>query len=149
MMPLENQLLFNSVAIWLATGEMPLDVEISFINSYNYKTKQPTIAERFQKLRHSHNPYAIEFYYKDTLRLVDRMIEEEDPVHFYSKDCAKCQYNPICTQELRGFDTESVIHSLYEKVERDYEVRVGLKPSSEAGKDASTNENTFKLHLKI
>lgn len=150
MLPLENQLLFNAAAIWQATGEMPTEVEISFANSYNYKTKSPTVSERFQKFSHVHNEHAIEFYLKDVLRLMDRMIEEENPVHFYSKDCAKCPYNAICSQELRGFNTDNLIASQYEKVERDYEV--GLKSSTaavEASKDSTGNKEPFKVSLKL
>lgn len=150
MIPLENQLLFNAVAIWLDSGVMPLRVEISFINSYNYVKKQPTLTERFQKFVHVHNPHAIEFYYKEMLKLMDRMIEDEDPVHYYSKDCSKCQFNAICTQELRGFDTESLIHSQYEKVDRDYEVGLKLRPRTvEAGESPPTDSNNFTLRLNL
>lgn len=152
MIPLENQLLFNSAAYYLLTGELVLDVEISWINSYEYKSKKPSLTERFQIFKHTHNEAAIEFYLKELYKVIDRMVGDNDPVRHYSKDCGKCQYNPICTQELRGFSTDSLIRSQYEKVERDYEVRVKIGPEAgtkDASIDAPIDKKPFSVRVTL
>ena len=103
MMPLENQTLFNAVAYFLLTGEKPLRRQISFINSYDYKRKEPSLQERFASFVHVDNEKAFDNYTAELLKTLDRMVAETDPVRFYSKDCSKCQFNAICTQEIRGF----------------------------------------------
>lgn len=152
MIPLENQLLFNAAAYYLLTGEFVLDVEISWINSYEYKNKKPTLAERFQVFKHTHSEKAILFYIDELYKMIDRMVEDTDPVRHYSKDCGKCQFNPICTQEIRGFDTESLKRSQYEKVVRDYEVRVKPRDadgSENAGENSTADKKPFSLRVTL
>lgn len=153
MIPLENQLLFNSLAYFRLTGQLALHVEISWINSYEYKSKQPRLDERFKLYPYVHTQHSIEFYEKELLALIDRMVTQERPVRQYSKDCAKCQFNEICVQELRGFDTKSLKRSKYEKVTRDYEVRPkfisGESGAVQAPENPKADENSFKLHIRI
>jgi len=152
MIPLENQLLFNAAAYFLLTGEKPLRTEISWINSYVYKQKQPTIAERFQNYPHVHNEHGLAFYTEELFHFIDKMVNDERPVKNYSKDCGRCQFQPICSMELRGFDTASVKASLYEKVDRNYEVRlkIGRSESTESStENPPADKEPFKLHLNL
>ncbi len=152
MIPLEQQLLFNSAAYYLLTGDMPLRVEISFINSYEYKNKQPTLKERFDSFSFVHNEHSILFYIDELKKTLDKMVTDSSPVRNYSKDCAKCQFNMICTQELRGHDTTSLKLAQFEKVERNYEVKLGVprQISSESpDKNPDSNKEPFSLRLNV
>jgi hypothetical protein len=151
--PLLDQLLFNSAVWFLLTGQLAPKVEISYINNYNYKTKTPSLKEMFESFIHVHNEHAIKFYTEQLLRMLDRMVNDDDPVRFYSKDCASCQYQPICAQELRGYNTDSLIRTQYEKVVRDYEVRprtlVEATAVEVASENPCINPATFSLQVNL
>ena len=151
MLPLENQLLFNSAAYYLKTGEMPLRVEISYINSYDYKTKIPSLKERFQNFVYTHNEQSILNYIQEIYKFIDTTIETKHFARSYSKDCSRCQFNGICTEEIRGLSIEPIIRSQYSRIERDYEVRLKHKSAvpQQTIKSSAGDKESFSLSLNL
>lgn len=138
---LNPQLLFYSAVYWQISGEMALDVEINYVNSYNYKRNPPPIEERFKLLRHQHTEHSIRSYWDYLIKQADKMLTMP-PVENYSEHCTSCQYNPICDLALRGFPTGDLIRSSYEKITRNYSVQ--LPTTTTTGTEPSTQETNEK-----
>lgn len=135
------QLLFYIAIYKLGHGEIINQVEVSYINSRVYKTKQPAIEDQFKLLRHIHSDKALETYLEDILHLVDFMLSVP-PYKRYSTECASCPYFDICQLEVKGMPTENLIKSNYEKVERDYgvELRFTSRDTQNTQKDSEGNK---------
>jgi CRISPR/Cas system-associated exonuclease Cas4 (RecB family) len=117
----DQQLLFYAAACTRLYGFPVGNVEISFINSRDYKNVEEN-EKYFNLFRHSHNATAVERFLERTLQKVDRMVTLE-PEHNYSKACASCEYWNLCSLELRGLDITNVMRGDYERVDRGYSVR--------------------------
>jgi len=141
------QLLMYMLMVELAMELQVLDVEISWINSYDYKKKVPTIEEQFGLFRHSHLPKSLENFKVYLGTLLDKLIDE-DTIRKLSKDCGNCQYQQICSLEMRGADPRHIISQQFEKVERDYGKPVSITANPElttdSGDDPKGNETTEK-----
>lgn len=109
---LDDQLLFYAVGASHFLNEPVLDVEISFLNSHNYKTKKPA-NEMFGLYRYQHTPIGLELAKQNILQQIDIMLESK-VVKKYSPQCAGCIFFPICTLELRGQSTKGLIEANYE-----------------------------------
>lgn len=115
---LDDQLLFYAVGLSSLRSSPVLDVEISFLNSTNYKTKKPQ-SEMFGLYRYQHTPVGIELAKQNILQLIDKMIESE-PHKNYSPNCAGCVFFDICSLELRGQSTQGLIANNYQVGTREH-----------------------------
>lgn len=118
---LNHQLLMYAIMLHLSKENdwpLVLDTEISFINSYPYKTAQ-TNEKLFDFFRYQHNETAINNFISYIKNLIDHMYSTP-VIPRYSTDCSSCSYFDICTLQLRGHDTAGVINTYYEKRDRAY-----------------------------
>lgn len=150
------QLLSYLVLVHDFTEHKPIDGEISFINSYDYKKKIPTTDEMFALYRNVYTQYAVDKFREHLLRTMDAILDRKEVGYAhtnYSSDCASCQYFDICTLALRGADTQPVISQRYEKVERDYgtnsltavEIKAKDSEKNSVDDEAGTKGNPFVL----
>jgi len=115
------QLLIYACLLWLE-GYTVRKVEINFINSYDYKKKEPTIQEAFQLYQVQITQEMIENFWEYIKEKATRvMYLRQNPKAIqptYSKDCGKCDYQPICIANLKGQPTRGLIINGYDKVDR-------------------------------
>lgn len=115
---MNEQLLLYALAVGLEFGEPVLDVEISFVNTYPYKNKQPSADELFKLFRHTHNEQAINSYRKNLQRMHDQMLEG-NIMRNYSESCGSCRFFDLCYLETRGLNADNTRAAMYQKIERD------------------------------
>lgn len=114
---LTNQLLHYGAAIFVMTGLLHR-VEINFILTKDYKTKNPTYNETFQLISEPHSEVTIQNYLDTTLQLIDDMLDSKPIPHYDERVCKYCHFKEPCIGERRGIDSSRILATNYVTIDR-------------------------------
>lgn len=118
-------------------------IEISWINSFNYKERhKKEFDDLFTRVRYQPTDEVYDFFWAEMLLRIDRMMAIK-PLHVFDRrSCARCVFNKPCSLELAGQSPVNFISGNYEKVERDYIIPVDW--TEDAG-EHSTGDPSIKV----
>jgi hypothetical protein len=136
---LDGQLLtYGAVAREL--GYPTPGIEISWINSYNYKERtKKDFKDLFHRVRWQPTDEVYDRFWAELLMRIDRMMKDK-PLHIFNRQaCTKCVFNKPCHMELVGQSPVNFISGNYEKVEREYSIPVDW--TEDAGEHSAGNNS--------
>lgn len=109
---LSPQLLFYLAAKYVESGVIPV-VEISWINTKDYKAKNPSYEESFALYTELHSEISVQNYLNTTLQLIDEMLDSNPLPHYDEKVCKYCPFKIPCIGERKGIPSDRILESLY------------------------------------
>jgi predicted nucleic-acid-binding Zn-ribbon protein len=99
-------MLDDQLGHYSVSNDIP-DIEISFINSYLHKKKQPPIDSLFALHRYRHTPVGLSVIKLNILQKIDKILDTE-PHKNYSPTCPNCQFFELCHAETRGTNVQRI-----------------------------------------
>lgn len=111
---LSPQLLFYGAAKYVETGDVH-SVEISWLNTKDFKTKKPSYAESFALWGELHSEVTYQNYLVTTLQLIDQMLDSPPIPYYDEKVCKYCPFLVPCIGERRGIPSERILAFNYER----------------------------------
>ena len=115
------------------------DVEVSFINSYLHKNKQPPPSSLFALHRYRHTPVGLSVIEANILAKIDRILDTE-PLKNYSPSCPNCQFFELCHAETRGINVQK-IKSLHFRTKESHDSGVRLSVKTAKATSEHTNDD--------
>lgn len=109
---LSPQLLFYLAAKYVESGVIPV-VEISWINTKDYKAKTPSYEESFALYSEPHSEITVQNYLNTTLQLIDQMLDSKPLPHYDEKVCKYCPFSIPCIGERKGIPSDRILESNY------------------------------------
>lgn len=119
------------------------DVEISFINSYLHKKKQPPIDTLFAQHRYQHTPVGMSLIKSNILEKIDKILDTK-PHKNYSPACPNCQFFELCHAETRGVNVEK-IKSLHYRTKVEHGTNVRLSAKAEKTSEHANGHEKFEI----
>lgn len=109
---LSEQLLHYATAKFVETG-IPHSVEISWINTKDFKTKTPSYEESFALFPGYHSEVALSNFLGVTLQVIDQMLDSPALPHYDVKVCKYCPFRLPCIGERRGVPADRILAFKY------------------------------------
>lgn len=109
---LSDQLLHYAIAKFVETG-IPHIVEISWVNTKDYKNKRPSYEESFALFDEYHTEVTLKNALDTALQVIDAMLDSKPLPHYDLATCKQCPFRDPCIGERRGIPSDRILAFKY------------------------------------
>ena len=141
-----NSVMLDDQLSFYAVAHNYFDVEISFINSYLHKKKQPPIDSLFALHRYRHTPVGLSVIKQNILEKIDKILDTQ-PHKNYSPTCPNCQFFELCHAETRGTNVQKIKSLQFRTKEAHEPGSIRLSAKGQKAGEHSNDNSKFEVNF--